>query len=74
MTIGFRDVIAAWLVCFAATGFSYAEVSEPWRIALPKPARRRYTHRPPHCGLQNPHVSGRNFSRLRFDTCDDSID
>jgi hypothetical protein len=28
-SIGFRDVIAAWLVCFAvaATGFSYAEVS-----------------------------------------------
>jgi hypothetical protein len=28
-SIGFRDVIAAWLVCFAvaAAGFSYAEVS-----------------------------------------------
>jgi hypothetical protein len=28
-SIGFRDVIAAWLVCFAvtATRFSYAEVS-----------------------------------------------
>ena len=28
-SVGSRDVIAAWLVCFAvaATGFSYAEVS-----------------------------------------------